>query len=112
MIRLTIEIVAAALAAVLHQRRPVRRSPPAAGRAARRRPELARSSVPQNASPAARCAAIRRQCGGKFHAQLLRATGLLSVNVSLRALPASHRKPVTNNGALELRRQARVVYLY
>jgi hypothetical protein len=25
-------------------------------------------SVPSNASPAARCAAIRRQCGGKFYA--------------------------------------------
>ncbi|MCA6124776.1 hypothetical protein J6500_23185 [Bradyrhizobium sp. WSM 1704] len=25
-------------------------------------------SVPQNATPAARCAAIKRQCGGKFHA--------------------------------------------
>ena len=25
-------------------------------------------SLPQNASPAARCAAIRRQCGGKFYA--------------------------------------------
>ncbi len=25
-------------------------------------------SVPKNASPAARCAAIRRQCGGKFWA--------------------------------------------
>ena len=25
-------------------------------------------SVPQNASPALRCAAIRRQCGGKFFA--------------------------------------------
>ncbi|MCA1451698.1 hypothetical protein I6F35_00530 [Bradyrhizobium sp. BRP22] len=25
-------------------------------------------SIPQNASPAARCAAIRRQCGGKFYA--------------------------------------------
>lgn len=25
-------------------------------------------SVPQNASPAQRCAAIRRQCGGKFYA--------------------------------------------
>ncbi len=24
--------------------------------------------VPQNASPAARCAAIKRQCGGKFFA--------------------------------------------
>jgi hypothetical protein len=25
-------------------------------------------SVPANASPTSRCAAIRRQCGGKFHA--------------------------------------------
>ena len=25
-------------------------------------------TVPQNASPAARCAAIKRQCGGKFFA--------------------------------------------
>jgi hypothetical protein len=25
-------------------------------------------SVPENASPAARCAAIKRQCGGKFWA--------------------------------------------
>jgi hypothetical protein len=25
-------------------------------------------SMPKNASPAARCAAIRRQCGGKFYA--------------------------------------------
>ncbi|QPF92458.1 hypothetical protein [Bradyrhizobium commune] len=25
-------------------------------------------SLPQNASPAARCTAIRRQCGGKFYA--------------------------------------------
>jgi hypothetical protein len=25
-------------------------------------------SVPANPSPAARCAAIRKQCGGKFHA--------------------------------------------
>ncbi len=25
-------------------------------------------SVPTNASPAARCAAMRRQCGGKFYA--------------------------------------------
>jgi hypothetical protein len=25
-------------------------------------------SVPPNASPAARCAAMRRQCGGKFYA--------------------------------------------
>ena len=25
-------------------------------------------ALPQNASPAARCAAIKRQCGGKFYA--------------------------------------------
>lgn len=25
-------------------------------------------TLPQNASPAARCAAIKRQCGGKFYA--------------------------------------------
>jgi len=25
-------------------------------------------SVPENASPAVRCAAIKRQCGGKFYA--------------------------------------------
>jgi hypothetical protein len=25
-------------------------------------------SLPQNATPAARCAAIKRQCGGKFYA--------------------------------------------
>lgn len=25
-------------------------------------------TVPQNATPAARCAAIKRQCGGKFYA--------------------------------------------
>ncbi|MBH5398828.1 hypothetical protein HZZ13_13655 [Bradyrhizobium sp. CNPSo 4010] len=25
-------------------------------------------TVPQNASPASRCAAIKRQCGGKFYA--------------------------------------------
>jgi hypothetical protein len=25
-------------------------------------------SIPQDASPAARCAAIKRQCGGKFYA--------------------------------------------
>ena len=27
-----------------------------------------RFTVPQNATPAARCAAIKRQCGGKFYA--------------------------------------------
>jgi hypothetical protein len=34
----------------------------------RRRQSQRSFSVPPNASPAARCAAIRRQCGGKFYA--------------------------------------------
>jgi hypothetical protein len=41
----------------------------AAGKAGRSADGLSCSfSVPANASPAARCAAIRRQCGGKFYA--------------------------------------------
>jgi hypothetical protein len=41
----------------------------AAGRAGKSADGLSCSfSVPANASPAARCAAIRRQCGGKFYA--------------------------------------------
>ena len=41
----------------------------AGGKAARSADGLSCSfSVPANASPAARCAAIRRQCGGKFYA--------------------------------------------
>ncbi len=41
----------------------------ASGRAGRTADGLGCSfSVPANASPAARCAAIRRQCGGKFFA--------------------------------------------
>jgi len=41
----------------------------AAGRAGKSADGLSCSfSVPANASPAARCAAIRRQCGGKFFA--------------------------------------------
>ena len=41
----------------------------AAGKAGRSADGLSCSfSVPENASPAARCAAIRRQCGGKFYA--------------------------------------------
>jgi hypothetical protein len=41
----------------------------AAGKAGRNADGLSCSfSVPANASPAARCAAIRRQCGGKFYA--------------------------------------------
>ena len=41
----------------------------AGGKAGRRADGLSCSfSVPANASPAARCAAIRQQCGGKFYA--------------------------------------------
>ena len=41
----------------------------AGGKAARSADGLGCSfSVPANAPPAARCAAIRRQCGGKFYA--------------------------------------------
>lgn len=37
-------------------------------------------SLPQNASPAARCAAIRRQCGGKFYANYCGDRMLSAVN--------------------------------
>jgi hypothetical protein len=37
-------------------------------------------SFPQNASPAARCAAIRRQCGGKFYADYCGDRMLSAVN--------------------------------
>ena len=37
-------------------------------------------SLPQNASPAARCAAIRRQCGGKFYANYCGGRMLSAVN--------------------------------
>jgi hypothetical protein len=41
----------------------------AAGKAGRSADGLSCSfSVPANASPAARCVAIKRQCGGKFYA--------------------------------------------
>jgi hypothetical protein len=41
----------------------------AAGKAGRSADGLSCSfSVPQNASPAGRCAAIKRRCGGKFYA--------------------------------------------
>src|SRR5260370_40630967 len=41
----------------------------AAGKAGRSADGLSCTfSVPANASPAARCAAIKRQCGGKFYA--------------------------------------------
>ena len=37
-------------------------------------------SVPANASPAARCAAIKRQCGGKFWANYCSGKMLSAVN--------------------------------
>ena len=62
--RLTIEIAAAALLVVC-----ISATSAAAGRAAKSADGLSCSfSVAQGASPAARCAAIKRQCGGKFYA--------------------------------------------
>ena len=61
--RLTIEIVAAALLVVCIS------ATSAASAAGSSADGLSCSfSVPQGASPAARCAAIKRQCGGKFYA--------------------------------------------
>ena len=62
--RLAIEIIAAALLVIC-----VSVSSAAAGKLGRSADGLSCAfSVPANASPAARCAAIRRQCGGKFYA--------------------------------------------
>ena len=67
MIRLTIEIVAAAL--LLFCISASSAAFAAGSRTGRSADGLSCAfSVPQNASPASRCAAIRRQCGGKFHA--------------------------------------------
>ena len=64
--RLTIEIVAAALLVVCIG---ASSAAFAAGKSGRSADGLSCAfSVPANASPAARCAAIRRQCGGKFAA--------------------------------------------
>jgi hypothetical protein len=63
--RLTIEIIAAALLVVCI----TASSAAFASRAGRSADGLSCSfSAPANASPAARCAAIKRQCGGKFYA--------------------------------------------
>jgi hypothetical protein len=63
--RLTIEIIAAALLVVCI----TASSAAFAAKAGRSADGLSCSfSVPANASPAARCAAIKRQCGGKFYA--------------------------------------------
>ena len=64
--RLMIEIAAAALLMVCIS---VTSAAFAAGKAAKSADGLGCSfSVPAKASPAARCAAIKRQCGGKFYA--------------------------------------------
>jgi len=64
--RLTIEIAAAALLLFCIS---ATSAAFAAGKAGRSADGVSCSfSVAKNASPASRCAAIRRQCGGKFHA--------------------------------------------
>jgi hypothetical protein len=64
--RLTIEILAAALLVCCIT---ATSAAFAAGKAGRSADALSCSfSVAKNASPAARCAAIRKQCGGKFYA--------------------------------------------
>jgi hypothetical protein len=64
--RLMIEIIAAALLVFCIT---ATSAAFAAGKMGRTADGLSCSfSVPQNASPAARCAAIKRQCGGKFYA--------------------------------------------
>ena len=64
--RLTIEIVAAALLLVCVT---VTSAAFAAGKIGKSADGLScLFSVPANASPVARCAAIKRQCGGKFFA--------------------------------------------
>ena len=63
--RLTIEIIVAALLVVCI----TASSAAFAAKAGRSADRLSCSfSVPAYASPAARCAAIKRQCGGKFYA--------------------------------------------
>ena len=60
--RLTIEIIAAALLVFC-----ISATSAAAGKVGRSADGLGCSfSVPTGASPAARCVAIKRQCGGKF----------------------------------------------
>jgi Tfp pilus assembly protein FimV len=64
--RLLIEIAAAALLVVCVS---ASSAALAAGKSGRSADGLSCAvSLPQNATPAARCAAIKRQCGGKFYA--------------------------------------------
>lgn len=61
--RLLIEIAAAALLVIC-----IATSSAAAGKGRSADGLSCAVSLPQNATPAARCAAIKRQCGGKFYA--------------------------------------------
>ena len=66
MVRLVIEIAAAALLVICIT---ASSAAFAAGKTGRSADGLSCGfTAPQNASPAARCAAIKRQCGGKFYA--------------------------------------------
>ena len=76
--RLTIEIIAAALLVCCIT---ASSAAFAADRPGRSADGLSCSfSVPENASPAARCAAMRRQCGGKFWANYCGGKMLSAVN--------------------------------
>ena len=67
--RLMIEIAAAALFVFCISATSATSAAFAAGKPGKSADGLGCSfSVPANASPAARCAAIKRQCGGKFYA--------------------------------------------
>jgi hypothetical protein len=76
--RLTIEIIAALLLVVCVT---VTSAAFAAGKIGRTADGLGCNiSLSQNASPAARCAAIKRQCGGKFWANYCSGYMLSAVN--------------------------------
>ena len=80
--RLTIEIARRAAPGVLHRRH--QRGLCRGGKTGRSADGLSCSfSVPAERSPAARCAAIRRQCGGKFYANYC-GDKMLSADVSGR----------------------------
>ena len=101
--RLTIEIAAAALLLFCIS---ASSAAFAAGKTGRSADGLSCSfSVPANASPAARCAAITRQCGGKFYANYCGgqdAVGDVRSELhSLRVVPAkagTHNQPLVKAG--------------
>src|SRR5260370_41994356 len=90
--RLTIEIAAAALLVFCIS---ATSAAFAAGKSGRSADGLGCSfSVAKNASPAARCAAIRRQCGGKFYANYC-GDKILSA-MYRRGKANSHTRPATS----------------